>query len=88
MLINIGSNRLVRKREIVGIFDLDTASHEKDTKDFLKACEKKKILEMCGNDLPKAFVLTASDKKKEKKEKKTTVFLTTLSSASLAGRNK
>ena len=85
MHINIGANRLVRKKEIVGIFDLDTASHEKDTKDFLKACEKKKILEMCGNDLPKAFVLTASDKKKDKKS---TVFLTTLSSASLAGRNK
>ena len=85
MHINIGANRLVRKKEIVGIFDLDAASHEKDTKDFLKACEKKKILEMCGNDLPKAFVITASDKKKEKKS---TVFLTTLSAASLAGRNK
>lgn len=85
MLINIGANKLVRKKEIVGIFDLDTASHEKDTKDFLKACEKKKIIEMCGNDLPKAFVLTAIDKKKQKNSK---VYLTTLSSASLAGRNK
>ncbi len=85
MHINIGANKLVRKKEIVGIFDLDTASHEKDTKDFLKACEKNKILEMCGNDLPKAFVLTADDKKKQKKSK---VYLTTLSSASLAGRNK
>lgn len=85
MHINIGANKLVRKKEIVGIFDLDTASHEKDTKDFLKACEKKKILEMCGNDLPKAFVLTASEKKKQKNSR---IYLTTLSSASLAGRNK
>lgn len=85
MHINIGANKLVRKKEIVGIFDLDTASHEKDTKDFLKECEKKKILEMCGSDLPKAFVLTAENKKKQKKSK---VYLTTLSAASLAGRNK
>ena len=87
MHINIGSNKLVRKKEIVGIFDLDTASHEKDTKDFLKSCDKKKILEMCGTDLPKAFVVTADDKKKNK-NKSSRVYLTTLSSASLAGRNK
>ncbi len=86
MYINIGANKLIRKKEIVGIFDLDSSSHEKDTKDFLKISEKKGIVEMCGNDLPKSFVLVADNKKK--KEKNSTVYLTTLSAASVAGRNK
>ena len=41
MYINIGANKLIRKKNIVGIFDLDTSSHEKDTRDFLKKSEKK-----------------------------------------------
>lgn len=90
MFINIGKDKSVRKKEIVGIFDLDTASHEKETREFLKISEKKGIVKTCGNDLPKAFVVTSSKNKRSsnKKEKKTTVYLTTLSSASLAGRNK
>ena len=40
MFINIGSNKSVRKKEIVGIFDLDTASHEKETRDFLKISDE------------------------------------------------
>lgn len=85
MFINIGSNKLIKKRDIVGIFDLDTASHEKETKEFLRSAEKKKQVEVCGYDLPKAFVVTSDRKKKEKNQ---TVFLTTLSASSLAGRNK
>ena len=56
MYINIGANKLIRKKNIVGIFDLDTSSHEKDTRDFLKKSEKKGIVKVCGNDLPKSFV--------------------------------
>jgi hypothetical protein len=100
MYINIGSNTLIRKKDIIGIFDLDTSSHEKDTKDFLKTAEQNGIVEFCGTDLPKSFVLTRKNKKEKGFERKkvqssnlknaynTNVYLTTLSSASLAGRNK
>ncbi len=77
MILNIGANKLIYKKDIVGIFDLDTATRGKETKDFLKNAEKQNKTEMCGNDLPKAFVVT-----------KDKVYLTTLSSASLAGRTK
>lgn len=99
MYINIGSNTLVRKKDIIGIFDLDTSSHEKDTRDFLKAAEKNGIVEVCGTDLPKSFVLVNKSKKEKGLERKkikaqnlksaykTSVYLTTLSSASVAGRN-
>ena len=57
MYINIGSNTLIRKKDIIGIFDLDTSSHEKDTRDFLKNAEKNGKVEVCGMDLPKSFVV-------------------------------
>lgn len=91
MYINIGSHTLIRKKDIIGIFDLDTSSHEKDTRDFLKNAEKNGNVEVCGTDLPKSFVIIKKSKKEKgirKNEKiyEKEVFLTTLSSASLSGR--
>lgn len=80
MFINIGSGRLIRKKDIVGIFDLDTSSHEKDTREFLKNAEKNGTLETCGDGLPKAFVVISG------KDGTNTVCLTTLAAKSLAGR--
>ena len=76
MFIHIGSGCILRKKNIVGIFDLDTASHEKDTREFLKNAEKNGSLEVCGDGLPKAFVVTNEPK----------VYFTTLSAKSLSGR--
>ena len=92
MYINIGSNTLIRKKDIIGIFDLDTSSHEKDTRDFLNNAEKNGNVEVCGMDLPKSFVLVKKSKKekgirKNEQESKKCVYLTTLSSASLSGRS-
>ena len=91
MYINIGSGKLIRKKEIIGIFDLDTSSHEKETRDFLRIAEKNNLVEVCGNDLPKAFVVTRKEQRKngigkKKIRKDCKVYLTTLSAASLAGR--
>jgi hypothetical protein len=75
--LNIGSNKLIKKRDIIGIFDLDTSTVAAQTKRFLKKKETDRKLEYIGNDLPKAFVLT-EDK----------IYITTLSAASLSGRGK
>lgn len=75
--LNIGSNKLLRKNDIIGIFDLDTATVATETKRFLKKKETARRLEVVGTDLPKAFVLT-EDK----------IYITTLSAASLSGRGK
>ena len=92
MYINIGANKLIRKKNIVGIFDLDTSSHKKNTRNFLKKKKKKEKIKVYGNDLPKSFVLTSEKEDGLKKEKparkKNTIYFTTLSSSSLAGRNK
>lgn len=78
--INAGGTTVLEKSEILGIFDLDNSSTKTDTKRYLASMEHAKHLEMVGNDIPKAFIVTAKDEKREK------VYMTTLSSASLYGR--
>ncbi len=78
-LINIGGVYILPKDEILGVFDLDTASTGTDTKRFLSAAEKSGRAYVAGNDLPKAFVLCA-------KGRKELVYITTLSSLTLESR--
>ena len=58
MYLNIGADYLVKKEEIIGIFDLDSASTEEDTKALLKNAENNGELIQAGYELPKSFVLT------------------------------
>ena len=48
----------MRKSEIIGIFDFDTATVSRNTKKFLKDEEKKKQLENAFHDMPRSFILT------------------------------
>ncbi|MBE6680870.1 MAG: DUF370 domain-containing protein [Ruminococcaceae bacterium] len=77
--INVGGTQILAKSDILGIFDLDTASTKTDTKRFLSKCESEGHLIMVGNDIPKSFVLTASGRKEH-------VYMTQLSVSSIEGR--
>ena len=77
--INIGGTTIVPKEDVLGVFDLDTASTKKDTKRYLAAMDKAKHVVTVGTDLPKAFVITT-------KQTHDKVYITTLSAASLHGR--
>ena len=77
--LNIGGTSILPKDEILGIFDLDTASTKTDTKRYLSAAEKKGRMISVGLDLPKAFVVVA-------KRRKELVYITTLSVSTLEGR--
>ena len=57
MYVSIGPENIVNSEDIVGIFDIDTATATKATKDLLKNAEKQKKTEMTGDDIPKSFVL-------------------------------
>ena len=76
MYIHIGRDNVVRKKNIVGIFDLDQASLNSDTVDFLRRAEKEGRLINVTDELPKAFVVTADGK----------VYMTQLGSKTLLGR--
>ena len=40
MYLHIGQDHLVDSRNIIGIFDMDTATAQKNTRDFLKRVEQ------------------------------------------------
>ena len=61
MYLHIGNGKSVRKKDIIGIFDLDTATVSGITKKFINTVQKNGKLEYYDSDLPRAFVLV-SDK--------------------------
>ena len=61
MYLHIGNGKSVRKKDVIGIFDLDTATVSGITKKFINDMQKKGKLEYYDIDLPRAFVL-ANDK--------------------------
>ena len=58
MYLNIGADFYLRTEEIIGIFDLDTASTQPDTKELLKDSENNALLIYAGYELPKSFIVT------------------------------
>ena len=57
MFLFLGNKRSVRKRDVLGIFDADTATMSEITKKFLSSADRKKMVESAGDELPKSFVL-------------------------------
>ena len=47
------------REEIVGIFDMDSATVEKSTKEFLQKGEKEKRLTVATEEIPVSFIVTA-----------------------------
>ena len=57
MYVHIGSDRIVRLCDIVGIFDLDGEITTEDTGEFLKGADAAGITSLAGDDLPRSFVV-------------------------------
>lgn len=62
MYLHAGGNVLVRKRDIIGIFDIDNMNTEETMKEFLRRAEKKGETCIAGDGLPKSFILAKSEK--------------------------
>ncbi len=76
MYLHAGRDTVIRTKSITAVFDLDYASQNKDTLDFLRLAEKENRLINVTDELPKAFILTNDGK----------VYLTQLSVKTLIGR--
>ena len=57
MFLHIGNNRNIREKEILGIFDADTATMSAVTKKYLSAAQKRGAVEFSSEEIPKSFVL-------------------------------
>ena len=58
MYLHLGQESIVRTRDILGIFDLDTASLSRHTRDYLAAAEKAGRV---TGELPKSFIVTTGE---------------------------
>lgn len=62
MYVHIGENKVLRKKDILFIMDLDSSTVSVHTRNFLKIAEAEKRVTMLGFDLPKSFVVTRDNR--------------------------
>lgn len=81
MFIHIGKDQTVDEKEIVGVFDLETATISPETRKFLASeQDAMKTVSLC-DDLPKTFILCDNALTES-------VYITQLSPAVTLGRAK
>lgn len=61
MYLYLGGDTAVLSKDIIGIFDMDTSTVNKATRDYLSKAEKEKRVVYVNYELPKSFIVT--DKK-------------------------
>lgn len=59
MYLHLGQTIIVRAKDVLGIFDIETSTISKNTRDFLARAEKKGDVINVTNELPKSFIVTA-----------------------------
>jgi hypothetical protein len=57
MYLHIGNGTSIKTEDIIGIFDLDTATVSKTTKKYISSKEKEGKVEYTDFDLPRAFIV-------------------------------
>ncbi len=77
MYIHLGQDTVVRADEIVGIFDLDTSTLAKSTREYLAAGERGGDVINVTDELPKSFVVCMD------RAGRRSIYITQLSSATL-----
>ena len=79
LYLNIGSNKSIRERDIIGIFDMDSSTVSSVTRKYLSSAEKRGEIESSLEEIPKSFILYF-----ENEEKK--ICFSQFSSSALYGR--
>ncbi|MCI9274416.1 MAG: DUF370 domain-containing protein [Clostridiales bacterium] len=59
MYLHLGQDIVIKTDEVLGIFDLDTATIAKSTRDYLAMAEKRGRVVNVSMELPKSFVVCA-----------------------------
>ena len=81
MYLHVGNNQNIRIRDIVGIFDADTATVSAVTKKYLSGADGDGGVSFASTEIPKSFVLYW-----DRAQKKHRICFSQLSSTSLCGR--
>ena len=78
--LHVGNNRNVRVKDIVGIFDADSATVSAVTKKYLSDEDKKGSVDFASEEIPKSFVLYTD------RDGRYCICFSQLSTAALIGR--
>ena len=57
MYLYLGGDTAIKSEKIIGIFDMDTSTVNKATRDYLSKAEKEKRVIYVNYELPKSFVV-------------------------------
>lgn len=57
MYIYLGGDIAISTKDIIGIFDMDTSTVNKATRDYLSNAEKEKKVVYVNYELPKSFIV-------------------------------
>lgn len=61
VFLHIGNDVVVRKTDIIAVFDMDNTTISKQSRSFLTQAQKnKEVIDIC-DDLPKSYVVTNCD---------------------------
>lgn len=80
MFLHIGGDVVIPIRNVIAIFDIESTTISKDTREFLKIAEEEGFIESISEDLPKSFIITETDKKSK-------IYLSPISSVTLQKRS-
>ncbi len=80
MYLHTGNGQTLKKKKIIGIFDMDTSTISRHTKALLSANQKKRRVEYSDDDIPRSFILY------EEKEKSYRIRLSRISTTGLKER--
>lgn len=58
MFLHLGEDTVIRDGGIIGIFDIDTSTVNKATRDYLAQAEQNGRVRYVNYDLPKSFIVT------------------------------
>ncbi len=81
MYIHLGQETVIKQEDIIGIFDLDTSTVSRHTRDYLNRAQKNGEVVYVTNELPKSFILCIIDNKR-------IIYISQLSSVTLLKRSK
>ncbi|MEG0804346.1 MAG: DUF370 domain-containing protein [Pygmaiobacter sp.] len=79
MYLHLGTDVIIRTRDILGIFDLDTSTISRRTRDYLRKAEIEGRVVYVTQELPKSFIVTAG--------KKATIYISQISASTLKKRS-
>lgn len=85
MYLHLGQETIVDTKNIIGIYDMDTSTVSKWSREYLNRAEKEgRVINVSFFDLPKSFIVCKEILKGEEKE---IVYISPLSSQTLVRRS-